>query len=424
LEKNHQNLPLGNIRPNPEELMIAQPTRRILLKYGTAAAASMAFGKLSMGQAKPTSQQRTVVIMFDGFGVDYLEGSNMPVLKQWKRDGLYKQVSGVMPSITNVNNASICCGSYPEVHGITGNTYFDEQRGIEDYMESADLLIAPTVMERAGRQGVKSALLSSKAKTVTFLLRGCEIVLTAEQPTPDWVQKLGTAPPIYSAEINYWLMRAAIDILKNRPDIGVLYVHTTDYPMHMWAPEAKESQEHLTRMDDLIGQAMRAAPDAQFLLTADHGMNPKTICWDLEKVCARQGVPLRKAFSAGRDRYVKHNRGCSGAAYVYVKTPQDISRVHEILSQTKGCERILSREEAAREYRLMASRIGDLIVWGDRDTVFGEMDMEQENFSSGLRSHGSLHELNIPLFVYNAKNVPHSDYFHHNVDLARWVYPS
>ena len=77
---------------------------------------------------------------------------------------------------------------------------------------------------------------------------------------------------------------------------------------------------------------------------------------------------------------------------MYVKSSPGCGRVHEILSQTKGCERILTREEAAREYKLMASRIGDLVVWGDRDTVFGEMDMEQENFSSGLRSHGSLHE--------------------------------
>jgi phosphonoacetate hydrolase len=402
--------------------MIKQPSRRTVLKYGTAAAASVALGKLPLGQVKTSSHQRTVVIMFDGFGIDYLEASNMPVLGQWKRDGLYKPVLGVMPSVTNINNASICCGAYPEVHGIVGNTYFDEKRGVEDYMESADLLLAPTVMERAARQGVKSALLSSKAKTVTFLLRKAEIVLTAENPTPEWVQKLGTAPPIYSAEINYWLMRSAIDVLKNRPDIGVLYVHTTDYPMHMWAPDSPESKEHLVRMDDLIGQAMKAAPDASFLLTADHGMNAKTLCWDLEKVCARQGVPLRKAFSAGRDRYVKHNRGCSGAAYVYVKTPQDIARVREILSQTKGCEHVITREEAAREYKLMASRIGDLVVWGDQDTVFGEMDMEQGNFS--VRSHGSLHELSIPLFVYNAKNAPPSDYFQHNLDLARWLYPS
>src|SRR5207245_10531910 len=103
-----------------------------------------------------------------------LAESKMPVLGQWKRDGLYKSVKGLMPSVTNVNNASICCGVWPEVHGITGNSYFDENRGVEDYMESAELLLAPTLFERAAKHGVKSALLSSKAKTVTFLLRGAE----------------------------------------------------------------------------------------------------------------------------------------------------------------------------------------------------------------------------------------------------------
>jgi phosphonoacetate hydrolase len=405
-----------------DECMIHLPSRRTLLKYGAAAAASTILGPISRVKAQ-SSLQRTVVIMFDGFGPDYLAESRMPVLGQWKRDGLYKSVMGLMPSVTNVNNASICCGVWPEVHGITGNSYFDEKRGIEDYMESADLLLAPTLFQRAAKQGVKSALLSSKAKTVTFLLRGAEIVLTAEEPTPEWVRRLGPAPSIYSSEINYWLLRAAIDILRNRPDIGCLYVHTTDYPMHMWPPEAPQSKEHLARLDELFGQAMNAAPDAAFLLTADHGMNAKTRCYDVEKLCARRGVPLRKAFSAGRDRYVKHNRGCSGAAYVYLKGPQDGDRVREILTELKGCERVLTREAAAHEYKLMPSRIGDLVVWGDKDTLFGEMDTEEENFSGGeLRSHGSEHERNIPLLVYHVKNTPSSDYFQHNLDLARWLY--
>ncbi len=397
-------------------------TRRDLLKYGTAAA-SAAVAELSFaGQASPT--QRTVVVMFDGFGPGYLAESKMPVLDHWKSSGIYKQVTGMMPSVTNINNASICCGVYPEVHGIVGNSYFDEKRGVEEYMEDANLLLAATLFERAARHGVKSALLSSKAKTVTFLLRGADIVLTAEEPTPDWTQKLGPAPPIYSAEINHWLMRAAVDLLKNRPDIGVLYVHTTDYPMHMWPPEASESKNHLERLDELFGQAMKAAPDAAFLVTADHGMNAKTRCWDLEKVCAARKVPLRKAFSAGRDRYVKHNRGCSGAAYVYLQSPQDAPRVREIFGATKGVERVLSREEAARDYKLMPARIGDLVVWGDQDTVFGEMDMESEIFSGNLRSHGSLHEIEVPLIVYNAKNAPAASYFQRNLDLARWVYPA
>src|SRR6202023_1025239 len=144
--------------------MIDRPSRRAVLKYGAAAAVSAGLGGVLEGQDKKSSLQRTVVIMFDGFGVDYLAESKMPVLEQWKRDGLYKPVQGLMPSVTNINNASICCGVWPEEHGIVGNSYFDEKRGVEDYMESADLLLAPTLFERAGKHGVKSALLSSKAK--------------------------------------------------------------------------------------------------------------------------------------------------------------------------------------------------------------------------------------------------------------------
>ncbi len=397
-------------------------SRRELLKYGSAAAVFAAVGKIAMGQGEARSQQRAVVIMFDGFDPRYLAESNMPVLAQWKRDGIYKQVQGVMPSVTNANNASICCGTWPETHGIIANSYFDEKSGEELYVESADLVLAPTLFERAAKHGVKSALLSSKAKTATLLLRGAEIVLTAENPNAEWVKELGPAPVIYSADINYWLMAAAIHVLKTRPDIGVLYIHTTDYPMHMWAPEAPESKEHLARMDELIGQAMKAAPDAAFLATADHGMNAKGACWDLEQVCSGKGVPIRKAVSTGRDRYMKHHRGCSGAVYLHLKDPKDAARVREIVSGVPGVERILTREEAAREFHLMASRIGDLMAIGDQDTVFGELDDPKENFP-GLRSHGSLHEVNIPLFVYNAKGAPPADYFNHNLDLARWLYP-
>jgi phosphonoacetate hydrolase len=107
---------------------------------------------------------------------------------------------------------------------------------------------------------------------------------------------------------------------------------------------------------------------------------------------------------------------------VYLKNPQDADRVREIISGLKGVEHVIARDQAARDYKLMKSRIGDLVVWGDMGTVFGEMDMERVDFPTGLRSHGSLHELDIPLFVYNAKNAPSADYFSHNLDLARWLY--
>src|SRR5579871_3460046 len=93
--------------------------------------------------------QRAVVVMCDGFGMEYLERSRMPALARWRQQGLFRRVQATMPSVTNTNNASICCGVWPDRHGITGNSYFDERTGHEEYMETADLLLAPTLFQRA-----------------------------------------------------------------------------------------------------------------------------------------------------------------------------------------------------------------------------------------------------------------------------------
>src|SRR5262249_27776082 len=143
-------------------------------------------------------------------------------------------------------------------------------------MESADLVLAPTLFERAQAVGVRSALLSSKKKTITLLPRGASTVLSAEIPPPEWTERLGKAPDIYSAEINHWLLKAAIWIVRRQPETGVVYIHTTDYPMHMWPPEAESSRHHLEAVDALLGELADAAPDAAILLTADHGMHHKT----------------------------------------------------------------------------------------------------------------------------------------------------
>src|SRR3984957_13578015 len=303
----------------------------------TAAAGALNFGSrvnplggfLGATEGKP---QRTVVVMFDGFGLDYFENSTAPTLRRWQKEGLYKHVKGVMPSVTNANNTSICCGAFPQVHGITGNSYLDPASGHEEYMEDGNLLLAPTLFEHAARRGVSSALLSSKKKTIPLLSKGTSLALTAEEPPAEWVNRLGPAPPIYSREINYWLMRAAIDVLRNRPEIGCLYIHPTDYPMHTWAPAAKESQERVKPIDDRRGQACAAAPDAAFLLTADHGMNHKRKCYDLDKTLAGMHLPIRISISAERDRYIKHHQGFGGAAWVYLKQPADQDKVMAALS--------------------------------------------------------------------------------------------
>src|ERR1700733_6502906 len=135
-------------------------TRRSVMALGLGSSALAASGRIALA-ARP---QRTVVVMFDGFGMEYLEGSAMPVLKKWASEGIFAPVKAVMPSVTNCNNASICCGTWPSEHGVIGNSYLNQKTGQEDYMEDGTLLLAPTIFERAKTHGVSSALLTRKRK--------------------------------------------------------------------------------------------------------------------------------------------------------------------------------------------------------------------------------------------------------------------
>src|ERR1700742_5187958 len=139
---------------------------------------------------------RSVVVMMDGFGLEYYDASTMPMLKKWAADGVFARVHGQMPAVTNTNNASICCGVPASVHGITGNSYLNSETGREDFMEDPHLVLAPTLFQKAARLGLVSGLFTSKKKTASLLNAGASIVAAAETPSPELIKRYGAAPPI------------------------------------------------------------------------------------------------------------------------------------------------------------------------------------------------------------------------------------
>ncbi|MFX8938056.1 alkaline phosphatase family protein, partial [Acinetobacter baumannii] len=79
-----------------------------------------------------------------------------------------------MPTVTNANNAAICTGVFHEKNGITGNTFYNQEKEQEFFMEDDSLLLAPTIFEKAKIQGVHSLLFSSKKKTTSLLFKGSD----------------------------------------------------------------------------------------------------------------------------------------------------------------------------------------------------------------------------------------------------------
>lgn len=386
----------------------------------------VALFQITFSTAQNKTPQRTIILMVDGFGESYYRNSDMPNLNKMEKEGLYKVVPSLMPAVTNVNNIAIATGELPAKNGITGNVFLNPKTGKEEYTEDPALILVPTIFERAKKAGVRSALLSCKKKTVDLMGKGADISLCAEcknAADSEWVKNIGSAPDVYSKEVSYWIMDAALYTIKKDPGIGLIFIHTTDYPMHMFPPESADAKDFLHHLDEYIGKLHAAAPDAAILLTADHSMNHKELCWDLDKAMAARNVPIKIAISPEKDHYLKHHRGMGGASYVYLNNAEDLEKVKQTLLGLKGIEGVLTRKEASEKYGLMPDRIGDLMVLGDKVTVFGSLEKaESEQLDAHYRTHGSAYEAEVPLFVYNAKNAPKMDYFKYNYLLAAWLF--
>jgi phosphonoacetate hydrolase len=341
--------------------------------------------------------------MIDGLGWDYLEDGAAPFLS-----GLFAEggtvVSGLWPTVTNVNNAAIACAAPPSVTGITGNSYLDPVSGEDRYMDSARMLTTPTLLQTWSAAGRRCCLLSVKGKTGRLLGTGVDYVVSSQRVPQEIADVLGAPPDIYTIEVNIWLMRCLAWLLANRPDLDTFYVHTTDYPMHMWAPDSGGSRQHMRQLDDAIRAVVDFVPNAEVLVTADHGMNAKSRALDLGRILAARGVRGARALSIEKDGIVGHHRDLGGGAWVWTDEDQ-LDRAAEILASLDGVEEVVSRAEAAARFRLNPDRMGDLAVLADRQSVFGDLATETEVLAPGYRSHGSGYETEVPLIRWNVADV-------------------
>ena len=113
----------------------------------------------------------------------------------------------------------------------------------------------------------------------------------------------------------------------------------------------------------------------------------------------------------------------SGCAWIWLNRSEDEQRVANIVSALKGVEGVLTKSEAVKRFRLMPERIGDLTVLGDEDTMFGDLTSRDEQLPATYRAHGSLHEMDLPLIIYNCSDgPPDPERIDHNNQLADFLY--
>ena len=139
--------------------------------------------------------------------------------------------------------------------------------------------------------------------------------------------------------------------------------------------------------------------------------------WTLGAILAAAGIDAQ-AIPIIKDRHVVHHRNLGGAAYVYLRDLSAARDAAAILREEKGSRRSSRPLEAAGLYHLHPGRIGHLFLLADRETVFGDLPQAREELH--VRSHGSLHEREIPIYALGAGPLavrPQS-----NAQVASWIF--
>ena len=369
------------------------------------------------GRSYTTPDTLRVGICLDGTAPDYLEqaAAVMPNLQRFIAQGASGLAQSVIPSFTNPNNVAMVTGVPPKDNGICGNYYYDVQRGEEVMMNDPQYLLCPTILAAFGNAGLAVAAVTVKDKLRRLLgkgLRGiCFSVEYADKATrqengiQDVLGLMGrAAPTIYDPEISVYCLEAGV-LLAERFQPRLMYLTTTDFVQHKYAPGSAEANRFYARIDEVLGRLDRLG--AVLGITADHGMNAKTnpdgspkVVF-IEALLKAQGIPEARVILPINDPYIVHHGALGSFATVYLDEVH-IEKAVRLLRATAGVEAVLPRQEAAARFALPPNRIGELVLLSDQGTVLGRTPEwhDLKVVERGLRSHGGLHERRVPL-IFN-----------------------
>ena len=366
-----------------------------------------------------------IAICLDGCEPAYLDeaiaAGLMPNLKRIKESGTVRLAHSVVPSFTNPNNMSIATGHPPAVHGICGNYLYDPETKAEVMMNDVRFLRAPTIFHKFQEGGARVAVVTAKDKlrallgagltfdndtAICFSAERSDVTKVAEHGIDNASEWLGMdVPEVYSAGLSEFVFAAGVKLLAEwKPD--VMYLTTTDFVQHKYAPGEPEANDFYKMFDVYLGQLDEMG--AAVVITGDHGMKPKhhadgspNVIYIQDQMDEWLGVAAARVILPITDPYVVHHGALGSFATMYLPAETDRQDIIDRLAKIDGIEFVCGREEACGRFGLPADRIGDIIVTSGTNVTIGTSEDRHAlaALNEPLRSHGGLHEQTVPFII-------------------------
>lgn len=373
----------------------------------------------------PWPKVTAIAICLDGCEPEYLTQAIakglMPTLKRIKETGTDRLAHSVIPSFTNPNNLSIATGRPPSVHGICGNYLYEPETGEEVMMNDVRFLRAPTVFSKFYEAGARVAIVTAKDKLRALLGAGLRFdedrakCFSAERSATSKASEHGQEnaadwlgfgqPEVYSAELSEFVFAAGVKLLAEwKPD--VMYLTTTDYVQHKYAPHQPEAQAFYAMFDKYLAQL--DAMGAAIVVTADHGMKPKhdangdpAVIYVQDLLDDWLGEAAARVILPITDPYVVHHGALGGFGTAYLPKGADTGDIIKRLSARPELLAVMDRAEAVKRFDLPADRIGDIVMISTENMTIGTSEHRHDlaALNEPLRSHGGLTEQEVPFIV-------------------------
>ncbi|QGX99643.1 phosphonoacetate hydrolase [Roseovarius faecimaris] len=375
-----------------------------------------------------------IAICLDGCEPEYLEVAIaeglMPNLKAMRETGTDRLAHSVIPSFTNPNNLSIATGRPPAVHGICGNFLYDPDTGEEVMMNDVRFLRAPTIFSKYYEAGARVAMVTAKDKLRALLGAGLKFdedravafssersgeTTKAEHGIDNASEWLGMpVPEVYSSELSEFVFAAGVKLLKEwKPD--VMYLSTTDYIQHKFAPDEQGAKDFYAMFDRYLGEL--DALGAAIVVTADHGMKPKhdangepAVIYMQDKMDEWLGEAAARVILPITDPYVVHHGALGSFATCYLPEGADRAEIIAKVAALPEILEVVDKETAMERFELPGDRIGDIVMISTENMTIGTSAHRHDlaALKEPLRSHGGLTEQEVPFICNRVLDLPNA----------------
>ena len=294
---------------------------------------------------------KCVIIILDGFSSNYLSrlGPDSSLARISQKGACCLTARSTYPTHTCTNHATIMTGVGAVKHGIVGNDRLGED-GISTVKNiQAEMIQVPTLYQIASSAGKKTAFVSGKDNMVTLFSEALDVGVSNKR-LKDYL----TTPPElsdsnnndeyfhYNMDLADWVFESLFTVLeKEKPDLTVVNIQSTDYVAHRFGPDSKEMTACLGVVDERLGELYRKMEktgmleDTAVIVTADHGMTTSEKAIPLMAL-SFMNFPTAGVVIDGRNGYIWYGREEKDAVIQFYENVVGIRNVFERDSDEAG----------------------------------------------------------------------------------------